>query len=129
VSPPRRRPPPPEFFVDRSLGRYAVPDAVRAVGYEVHTLASVYGEQEGQSVDDVTWLREAGRRNWVVLLKDDRVRRRPAERDALIDARLRVFCLTNAGLRGGGAGTEVHHQHQPDRPASGEAGTIRLRRL
>jgi hypothetical protein len=99
VSPPRRRPPPPEFFVDRSLGRYAVPEAVRALGYAVHTLASVYGEQQGQTVEDVTWLREAGRHDWVVLLKDDRVRRRPAERDALVEARLRVFCLTNAGLR------------------------------
>ena len=100
MSPPRPRRPPPEFFVDRSLGRYVVPDAVRDAGYVVHTLASVYGEQPGQGVDDVTWLAEAGQHDWVVLLKDDRVRRRPAELEALVEARLRVFCLTNANLRG-----------------------------
>jgi hypothetical protein len=35
-----------------------------------------------------------------VLTKDDAIRRRPAERDAMIDAAVRVFCLTNANLRG-----------------------------
>lgn len=101
MSPPGPRRPPPEFFVDRSLGRYVVPDAVRGAGYVVHTLASVYGEQPGQGVDDVTWLGEAGEHDWVVLLKDDRVRRRPAELETLTEARLRVFCLTNANLRAG----------------------------
>lgn len=38
-------------------------------------------------------------RNWVVLMKDDRIRRRPSERDALTAARVRAFCLTNAQLR------------------------------
>ena len=41
-----------------------------------------------------------GAREWVVLTKDDAIRRRPAERDALIDAGVRVFCLTTAQLRG-----------------------------
>jgi len=62
---------PPEFFVDRSLGKSIV---------------------EG--------LRAAGLNDWIVLTKDDAIRRRPAERDALIDAAVRVFCLTTAQLRG-----------------------------
>ncbi|HEY1618942.1 MAG TPA: hypothetical protein VGG25_15070, partial [Streptosporangiaceae bacterium] len=36
--------------------------------------------------------------DWIVLCKDDRIRRRPAERDALIQGKVRVFCLTNANL-------------------------------
>ncbi len=32
-------------------------------------------------------------------MKDDRIRRRPAEIDALRDAGVRAFCLTNANLR------------------------------
>jgi len=32
-------------------------------------------------------------------MKDDAIRRRPAERDALTEARVRAFCLTNAQLR------------------------------
>jgi hypothetical protein len=38
-------------------------------------------------------------RGWIVLLKDDAIRRRPAEREALVDAGVRAFCLTNAQLR------------------------------
>jgi hypothetical protein len=44
--------------------------------------------------------RDAGLRGWVVLMKDDAIRRRPAERDALIAGGVRAFCLTNAQLRG-----------------------------
>ena len=36
----------------------------------------------------------------LVLTKDDAIRRRPAERDALTEAAVRVFCLTNRHLRG-----------------------------
>jgi hypothetical protein len=42
----------PEFFIDRSLGRRAVPDALRACGLVVHTMADVYGEQEDRCGDD-----------------------------------------------------------------------------
>lgn len=91
--------PPPEFFIDRSLGRRHLAEALRAHGYIVHTLASVYGEQVGQQVTDERWLRDAGANDWVVLMKDDAIRRRPAEREALIDAGVRAFCLTNAQLR------------------------------
>jgi hypothetical protein len=90
----------PEFFIDRSLGRKAVPDALRECGLVVHTMASVYGEQIGQGLRDETWLREVGRRGWIVLMNDDAIRRRPAERDALIEGGVRAVCLTNAQLRG-----------------------------
>jgi hypothetical protein len=90
----------PEFFIDRSLGRRIVPNALRAAGVTVHTMADVYGEQIGQRLTDETWLRDIGRRDWVVLMKDDAIRRRPAEREALIAGGVRAFCLTNAQLRG-----------------------------
>lgn len=86
--------------MDRSLGRRIVPEALRAHGLTVHTLASVYGEQQAQTLADEVWLQDAGRHDWVVLMKDDRIRRRPAERDAFVAAGVRAFCLTNANLRG-----------------------------
>jgi hypothetical protein len=46
----------PEFFIDRSLGRRVVPDALRASGLIVHTMASVYGERVAQGLRDETWL-------------------------------------------------------------------------
>lgn len=89
----------PKFFVDRSLGK-SIAESLRGCGLTVHTMASVYGEQAAQRLVDEIWLRDAGARRWVVLTKDDAIRRRPAERDALIDAGVRVFCLTSARLRG-----------------------------
>ncbi|HEY0392632.1 MAG TPA: hypothetical protein VGC63_13075 [Solirubrobacterales bacterium] len=88
-----------EFFVDRSLGKSIV-GGLRAVGLTVHSMADIYGEKQAQRLADETWLRDAGKNDWVVLTKDDAIRRRPAERDALNDAAVRVFCLTTAKLRG-----------------------------
>lgn len=88
-----------EFFVDRSLGKSIV-EGLRAVGLAAHSMSDVYGEQPGQLLRDEVWLRDAGENDWIVLTKDDAIRRRPAERDALTEAAVRVFCLTNRHLRG-----------------------------
>jgi hypothetical protein len=94
-----RREPDLEFFIDRSLGR-SIADGLRSCGLTVHTMASVYGEERAQRLPDRVWLRDAGTKGWIVLTKDDAIRRRPTELEALIEAGVRVFCLTNAQLRG-----------------------------
>jgi uncharacterized protein with PIN domain len=100
VSPSRLQPEPPEFLVDRSLGRHHLPNALRGLGFVVHTLADVYGERRAQEVADIEWIELAGHENWVILTKDDRIRYRRVEKEAFIAANLRVFCLTTAKLRG-----------------------------
>lgn len=87
-----RRDPEYEFFIDRSLGRRHLPEALRSFGLVVHTMASVYGEEVAQRLADDRWLRDAGAKGWIVLMKDDAIRRRPAERDALVEAGVRAFC-------------------------------------
>jgi hypothetical protein len=77
-----------------------VPDALRAAGATVHVMADVYGERIGQGLADAEWLRDAGAEDWVVLMKDDKIRYRPAELEAVTTAGVRAFCLTNANLRG-----------------------------
>jgi hypothetical protein len=94
-----RSEPTPDFFIDRSLGKSIV-DGLRAEGLQVRSMAEVYGEERAQLLPDEIWLRDAGENNWIVLTKDDAIRRRPAERDAMIEAAVRVFCLTTAQLRG-----------------------------
>jgi len=89
---------PPEFLVDRSLSQVLLPGELRRAGLVVHTLAEVYGEQAAQETEDTAWIALAAQRGWVVLTKDDHIRRRPAERQAIEDGKVRVFCLTNAGL-------------------------------
>ncbi|MDZ7733904.1 MAG: hypothetical protein U5R31_13320 [Acidimicrobiia bacterium] len=95
-----RPPEPPEFFVDRSLGRHLLPNALRDAGHVAHTLASVYGEQRAQQVADEEWIQLAGKNAWVVLTKDDAIRRRPAELAAVQRHDVRMFCLTTASLTG-----------------------------
>lgn len=90
---------PAEFFVDRSLGKSIV-EGLRDAGLTVHSMADIYGEKRAQLLADEVWLRDAGKNDWIVLTKDDAIRRRPAERDALTEAAVRVFCLTNRSLRG-----------------------------
>ncbi|HZV49711.1 MAG TPA: hypothetical protein VFD49_08085 [Candidatus Dormibacteraeota bacterium] len=90
---PRSRQPlePPGFFVDRSLGRYLVPDGLRQAGFVVHTMASVYGPGAEERVADEVWLERAGREGWVVLTKDERIRRRAPELSAVKAYGVRVF--------------------------------------
>lgn len=108
----RRTEQPPEFFVDRSLGKSIV-EALRATGLTVHSMADVYGEERAQRLRDEVWLRDAGRKDWIVLTKDDAIRRRPAERDALTDAAVKAFCLTTAQLRGAEQIERfVHNRHR-----------------
>jgi PIN like domain len=57
------------------------------------TLAERYGRPADESVTDVEWLEEAGRRDWVVM-KDERIRRRAAEKEVLLTARVRCFVIT-----------------------------------
>lgn len=82
------------FYVDAS-----VPVAVR------HALDLVRGDivyaggpnAPKERTQDRDWLPVAGRNDWVVLKRDKKIRTRRWEREALIDAGLRTFCLTGAG--------------------------------
>ena len=92
-------PTPPEFFVDRGLGRVVVPEALRAAGVTVHTMAEIYRGRE-QEVPDTEWLTEAGRQRWIVLTKDRRIRRRPTEIRAIAEHGVRAFVLARGSLTG-----------------------------
>src|SRR5579862_7600709 len=75
----------PRFFVDRSMGRIEFPRLLRAAGVELVTLAEHYGIPADERVEDVTWLADTSRLDWPVIAKDERIRRRPAERRAVRD--------------------------------------------
>ena len=62
-------------------------------------MAEVYGERVGQGLADEDWLGDVGEYGWVVLLKDTKIRYRPAELGAITTHGIRAFCLTNANLR------------------------------
>jgi hypothetical protein len=84
------------FFVEASLGSTKVCDQLRTVGANVEKHTDHFKEDERDSV----WLRDVGTRGWVVLMKDERVRHRAVELEALIQGEVAVFVLAN-GQRSG----------------------------
>jgi hypothetical protein len=78
--------------VDRSAGRYAVPDALRRAGVEVHILDDYF---DPTTPDDI-WLAYAGQRGWIVITKDYNIRRHRVALNALIRNRVKAFVLGDA---------------------------------
>ena len=85
----------PRILVDHSLGRVAMPAFFRDAGYETTTILEMFGRAD---VRDVDWIAEAGRLGLVVAHKDARIRYRPAERQAVLSAKLRMLCLTSGNM-------------------------------
>lgn len=84
------------FFIDRSLGRKAVAEALRQAGEKVE----VHDDHLPQDAKDEEWLAYVGERKWVALTQDDRIRYHELEFKALLRAKVRTFVLTAKGLRG-----------------------------
>lgn len=75
---------------------------------------------------DAEWLAEVGRRGWVVLTKDEAIRRNPLELNALLAGNVRAFILTLANMTGVDmANLLVHHLGHIERLARGAAGSVR----
>lgn len=82
------------FYVDAS-----VPVAVRTAlaGVRDDVLYAGGPKAPKESTRDRHWLKTAGENDWIVLKRDKRIRTRRWEREALIAAGVRTFCLTGAG--------------------------------
>ena len=82
------------YYVDASIP-IAVRQALALVRDDVLYAGGPAAPTE-ETQDDV-WLAAAGAGDWVCLHRDKRIRHRPRERQAYLDAGVRLFCLTNAG--------------------------------
>lgn len=89
----RKQPKEPTFFVDRQLGRYKFAQVLRAAGLDV----VIHDDHFAQNTIDTEWLAIAGKRDWVVITRDERIRYRAAEREALRRAKVRAFVLVAHG--------------------------------
>ena len=86
----------PTYFVDRCLGSSIIPSALRAA----NALVEVHEEHFAHDARDEDWLAVVGSREWIVLTKDDAIRRRPNEQRAIRDAAVGAFVVTAGGLAG-----------------------------
>lgn len=97
----RKPPESPTFFLDRSLGKKTVAQVLRDAGANVE----VHDDHFPQDAHDEIWLKEVGVRGWVVLTKDQRIRFRVIEREALKAAGVRAFVLTAGDIDGAAMAT------------------------
>jgi len=80
-------------------GREVDPEAVATAiaGVREDVLYAGGPDAPTEDTKDPIWLPLAGQQDWIVLMRDKRIRTRPGERRALVDAGVRAFCLTHAG--------------------------------
>lgn len=68
---PAKRLEPFTFFVDRSLGRVIVPEALRKIGLTVE----VHADHFEHDAPDTAWLQKCGEEGWIVLAKDKAIKK------------------------------------------------------
>lgn len=68
-------------------------------------LVEVHDDHFDQDTADEIWLREAGRRGWIVLTKDRHIRSNQIEVAALLEADVPCFSLLSAELTGAEMGS------------------------
>lgn len=81
----------PVFFIDRALGRYIFPDALREAGVNVECHHDHFVKDD---VDDPTWISWVAGKGWYALSQDRRIYYNAVQRQAVIDAGLGYFVLT-----------------------------------
>jgi uncharacterized protein with PIN domain len=89
---------PPEitFYIDRNLGRHAVPEALRSAGHDVQ----IHDDHLAPDAPDEDWIALCGRKKWVAITQDKNIRYRAAEIDAIRRNRAAVFVVRAKLLTG-----------------------------
>lgn len=81
-----------KFFIDRDLGK-RLGYALRAVRIPVVLHIERYPTADAESVPDSLWIAEATASGEVILTRDGRIRRMPAELAAVVTANASCFVL------------------------------------
>jgi len=90
----KRKPPEPVLFIDRDAWSRALGEALTAAG-----IAFVAHHQRfAPAAPDTEWLAAAGREGWLVLTRDQNIRRRPNELSAVKAAGVCLFVLGQGNL-------------------------------
>lgn len=76
------------FFTDRNLGK-ALPASLRTAGFKVER----FDDHFEPTTSDEDWLASIGKRGWLVLTHDGRIRYKPTERDAVMEQGVGLIVL------------------------------------
>jgi uncharacterized protein YbjT (DUF2867 family) len=77
------------------LGKKIIAAKLRQCGLTVE----VHDDHFPQNAPDEDWLLEVGKRRWIVLTKDDRMRYRPAALEAYRSNKVRVFIFGSGEMK------------------------------
>ncbi len=67
--------------------------ALRKAGLNIE----IHDDHFAQNAEDPEWLAACGKKNWIVVTRDERIRYRVAERQAIRHAKVRAFVLAAQG--------------------------------
>lgn len=73
-----------------------MPEALRRAGERVE----IHDDHFPPDAKDADWLSVVGKRGWIVLTKDERIRYRMIEQQAMMRASVAAFILTAGGVSG-----------------------------
>ena len=84
------------FFIDRSLGKKTIPDALISKGLNVE----IHDDHFEPDTSDQEWLKSVGKNEWIVITKDNRIKNRSWEFDMVRKYNVRMFVVRQASLTG-----------------------------
>jgi hypothetical protein len=86
------------LFLDRTHGK-AMAAMLRRVGLKVRTIYQVYPKDRHQKVKDPQWIARCGKEGWVAISGDKRIEKNVENKQAVIDAKCKLFLLTDTNSR------------------------------
>jgi hypothetical protein len=92
----RRPDDPPVLFIDRSLGKHVIAEALRGAGIR----CEVHDDRLPQDAPDEDWLSLVGKNGWVAICRDKNIRYRAPEKTRLQQAGARVIVIRAKQARG-----------------------------
>lgn len=78
----------PVYFTDRDLGK-RFPEILRAAGLRVECHADHFQHD----TPDEVWLREIGRKGWIAVTHDGRIRYKPNEKKAVVENNVALLVI------------------------------------
>jgi len=82
------------IFLDRTHGK-SLAAMLRRVGLKVKTIYQVYPKNQHQKIKDSQWIAKCGAKGWVAISGDKRIERNVENKQAVIDAKCKLFLLTD----------------------------------
>lgn len=87
-----------ELFLDRTSSKRLI-NILRMAGFVLQTIFEVYPNNVHENVLDPDWIKKCGENNWIVITGDKRIETVPENRQAVVDAKAKVFLLNDSNSK------------------------------